>query len=258
MKRILFTIAAVIVLSVSGLAQESLHYGVFLGGSVNWMKIGDNLFYDDSEVNTVMISEGNYEVSYLTVNDAKVAPNFGFVIGGMFEYQASNRVGLQLELFYNQSGYKLTGNVRKKNIEDDEYVTYGYKANTRMSNVSAAIMAKVYFFDQLMSLDLGVQPSFCFRMIKEAERGINHKSVVYNSDSEFDPLSINALGGVTFNFFDNIFVSARFSFGFMDLIRQKTPYLESGVDADDQIHYNYDDAVSQTRSVLLTVGYKIR
>ena len=222
------------------------------------MNIGDNLYYDDSEVNTVMISEDNYSVSYLTVNDPTVKPNAGFVIGGIFEYEANKKFGLQLEVFYNQSGYKLTGSVSKKNIEDDDYVTYNYKANTRMSNISAAIFAKLYLFDHLMSIDLGVQPSYCFRMIKETERGINHKSVVYESDKEFNPFSLNAIGGVTFNIFDNIFVSARYSMGFMNLIKQKTPYLQGGVDGSDDILFTYDDAVSKTQSVLLTVGFKIK
>jgi hypothetical protein len=258
MKKIVFLISAVILITISGLAQEGIHYGIFLGGSVNWMAVDSKLYYDDSEVNTIMISGDNYEVSYLTVNDAHVKPNYGFTIGGIFEYRATKRLGLQFELLYNKTGYILTGNVRKKNIGDDEYVTYAYKSNTKMDNVSASVMARVFVFNQLMSIDLGVQPSYCFRMIKETERGINHKSVVYTSDTEYAPFNLNAIGGVTVNVFENVFVSARFTMGFMDLIKQKTPYLESGVDADDDIHFTYNDAESKVRSVLITVGFRIK
>ena len=61
MKKIIFLISAVILMTISGLAQEGIHYGIFLGGSVNWMAVDSKLYYDDSEVNTIMISGDNYE-----------------------------------------------------------------------------------------------------------------------------------------------------------------------------------------------------
>lgn len=258
MKKIALLISAVILLSVSGLAQEGVHYGVFLGGSVNWMNIGNNLYYDDSEVNTVTLPGGGYEVSYLTVNNAMVNPNYGFTIGGMFEYEANDWFGAQFDLLFNQYGYALEGQVSKKNIGDDEFITYKYNSSTMLSNFSAAIMAKFYFFEKQMSVDLGVQPSFCIRMIKETERGIIHKSVVYDSDKEFNPLNISGIAGITVNMLDNLFCTVRYNMGFMDLIKAKTPYLPSGVNEGDDILYKYDSATSKTHSVVITVGYKIK
>lgn len=259
MKKILLLISAVIMMSVSGLAQGEIHYGIFVGASGNWMNVDSKLYYDDSQVYTEMISETECEVSYLTVNDAKVKPNFGLVLGGLFEYKATKMFGLQFELMYNKYGYKLEGNVQQPNLTDEDYTTYSYKANTSMDNFSAALFAKLYFLDDHLSVDLGVRPSFCFRMTKATERGINHKTVVYDSDKEFSPFSVSAIGGVTYNFLGNIFVSARYSLSFMDVIKAKTPYIGSGVEADpNEILYKYEDAKSRASSISLTVGYRIR
>lgn len=242
-------------------AQEKTHLGIYLGGSINWMNIDKSLYYDDSEpfthTNTSTTHDTTYMVSYLTVNGAEVRPNCNIVIGGFFEYQIDNLLGLQFELLFNQQGYKLKGTVDQPNIADDSFETYNYTANTKMSNISAAVMVKIHALKNRFSVDLGVQPSYCFRMIKETERGILQKSVIYDNNSEFKPLNINALCGLTSYLGDNFFVSARFSYGLTNVINKKTPYIITEDNAaNPTIKYSYKDAKSATNSVILTIGYR--
>lgn len=237
--------------------QSGIHYGFYGGGSVNMMNVGKEFYYDDSEVNTTQISGGDYEVSYLPVNDAKIHANGGFTLGGLFEYRLNHIFGFQFELIFNQYGYKMTGNVEQKDLADDHVEVYDYTANLKMSNFSGALMGKIYVMDNL-SIDLGVMPSYCFRNIKDTKRGISHKTIIYTSNKDFNPLNFTALGGLTFYFLDNLFVSARYVIGFNDVMKTRRPYLPSGLlvtSAD--MEYRYSDATSKTSSVLFTLGFKM-
>ena len=243
-------------------AQEEMHYGVFVGGSVNMMNIDKGFYYDDSKrptpipiINPISHDTTGYNVAYSIVDNASVRPSGGFIIGGFFEYKASEMFALQFEVLYNQYGYKLKGTIDQKNISNSEVVTYDYKSNLKMSNVTAAVILKIQPIKYL-TVDLGVQPSYCFRMIKEAERGILHESTVY-SDKEYNPLNLSALGGLTC-YFGDIFFSARYSLGFMDVLKIKEPYYPVGTEGDKEIKYLYSDAKSTTSAVQFTVGFRIK
>ena len=123
----------------------------------------------------------------------------------------------------------------------------------RISNFSAAVIVKIQPIKYL-SVDLGVQPSYCFRMIKDGELGILRESTVYDSDKEYNPLNLSALGGITY-YWNKIFFSARYSLGFMDFLKVKTPYY---LKDEKEVKYNYKDAKSTTSAVQLTVGYRIK
>ena len=259
-KRVVFLICLLAIFGVKLSAQEKISYGIFAGGNINTMNISKSLYYDDSEVNTIpnVVHQDtvSYTVSYLPVYDASVKFIGGFVLGGFVEYELSDNLGLQMELLYNQYGYKLDGKVDKKNYSDDNYETYGYKGKMKLSNISAAFLLKYRAIPDHMTVDLGIQPSYCFRAIKEIERGIVHKDVVYNSDDEYTPLNFCITGGLTGYFFDNIVVSARYILGFTDVLKAKQPYI---IDDDPyKIRYRYSSAQSTVSSIQITVGYKIQ
>ena len=257
-KRIAFLICILAIFGLKLTAQENIGYGIFLGGNVNTMHISNSLYYDDSEVNTVpnivYHDTVSYTVSYLPVYDASVKFTGGFTIGGYVEYELSEGLGLQFELLYIQYGYKLTGKVDKKNYSDDDYVTYSYKGKTKMSNISAAVLLKYHAIPEHMSIDFGVQPSYCFKAIKEIERGIVHKDVIYDSNNEYNPLNLCATGGVTGYFFDNITVSARYTIGFTDVLKVKEPY--NVENTGNNVRFRYSNAKSTVSSIQLTVGYR--
>ena len=247
----------VCLLAIFGLkisAQENISYGIFLGGSINTMNLDKSFYYDDSEPFQTPLPNNIYKPYYLTVNNASVKPIGGFIIGGFFEYKLTERVGLQLEIFYNQYGYKLKGNVRVKNMGDNDTITYGYSGKMKMSNFSAALLMKYYVLPDKMSIDLGIQPSYCIRAIKENERGIVHKDNVYDSDKEYNPLNLCATGGITGYFFDNIMVSARYTIGFTDVLKVKEPY--NVENTGNNVRFRYSNAKSTVSSIQLTVGYR--
>lgn len=240
-------------------AQNDMHYGIFVGGSVNMMNIDKALYYDDSEVNTtrqIVGEDTTYIVKYLPIEGASVNPCGGFVLGGYFGYDVSKTVGLQFELLFNQHGYNIKGVVNQKNILDDNYVAYDYSATLKMSNVSAAVLLNIKPLEYF-SVDLGVQPSYCFRMIKEGKRGIESISTNYSSDNDYNSLNISATGGLT-GYYGNFFLAARYTLGFVDVLKVKKPYypIEEGDNAN--IKYTYSDVKSTTSSVIITLGYKIK
>lgn len=256
MKRFILLFGIIITLSTNVFAQEVIHYGVYAGGSINMMNIGSEFYYDDSEVNTVMKPNGEFEVSYLSVNDAKIHPNGGFTLGGLFEYQVNDFFGLQFELLFNQYGYKMTGNVVTKDLADPDSQTFDYTASMKMSDLSGALMAKIYPIKQI-SIELGVQPSFCFRMIKDTKRGISHKTVIYKANKDYNPLNFTALGGITYYFFDNLFLSARYVIGFNDILKTRKPYLPVGSISSDDMELHYSDASSKASSVIFSLGFRM-
>ena len=259
-KKIAFIILLMTVFSLTMSAQTK-RYGLFVGGSINMMNIDKSMYYDDSEPYTVMgynhyTQDTNYTVSYLPVDGATVKPNGSILFGGFFEYMASDMVGLQFELLYNQYGYKLKGTVDQKNIADDQVNTYAYESNLKMSNFTAAVLVKIqpvrYF-----SIDLGVQPSYCFKMTKETQKGPFHKNHVYDSKNEYNTLNVGATGGFT-AYWGDVFFAARYTLGLVDVLQKKTPYNDTSEGGDGVIKYTYDDVKSRTSSVQLTVGYRIR
>ena len=169
---------------------------------------------------------------------------------------ASDMVGLQFELLYNQYGYKLKGTVDQKNIADDQVNTYDYESNLKMSNFTAAVLVKIQPIKYL-SIDLGVQPSYCFKMTKETQKGPFHKNHVYDSKNEYNTLNVGATGGFT-AYWGDVFFSARYTLGLVDVLQLKTPYNDTSEGGAGVIKYTYDDVKSSTSSVQLTVGYRIR
>ncbi|MBR6091508.1 MAG: PorT family protein [Bacteroidales bacterium] len=256
MKKLLISVGIAMLFSINVLAQE-IHYGVYAGGSVNMMNIGSEFYYDDSEVYTTAMPDETYTMSYLPVTNAKIHPNGGFTLGGLFEYKANDFFSLQFELIFNQYGYKMTGTVEQHDLTDDQVQVYDYTANLKMSDFSGALMAKLYVVNNLLTIDLGVMPSFCFRDIKDTKRGISHKTVVYHANKDYNPLNFSALGGLTFYFFDTLFLSARYVYGFTDVLKTRHPYLPQGSTDSQEMELHYNDASSKASSVVFTLGFRM-
>lgn len=258
-KKIALIICLMTIFGMKLSAQNDSHYGLYLGMSINNMNIDSRLYYDDSQVNTtytVFNGDTTYMAKYLPIDGAKVSPNARFVIGGFYEYEITNTIGLQFHLLYNEYGYKISGTIDQKDIADDNINTYNYSANTKMSNISAALLLKINVLREVLSVECGVQPSYCFRMIKETEYAIIHKSNVYESNKEFNTLNLCGSVGLTYNMFDNLFVSMRLNIGCLDVLKTKEPFITK--DDPYNIKYTYSDVKSKTNSLLLTVGYKIK
>lgn len=244
-------------------AQEKHNYGFFLGCGINWMKLDKSFYYDDSEVDmtnevihfpdTTIVH--TISAQYLEVNDAKIKPTASFMIGGFYEYQTSGLFGLQFELMYNQYGYKMTGTVEKENVSSEGSTIYNYKSTTKLSNISAAILARFHLLNQHLSIDLGVQPSVCLKDVKNANRSIGSKEVHYQSGTDYKPFNLSIVGGVTGCIGRHLLVGARYNFGLLDVLYAKSVYLNKDEDTET-LKYLYSKAESKTSSVQITVGYK--
>lgn len=237
-------------------AQDIAHFGFYLGGSLNWMNLDKAFYYDDSEAFTTL-SPGDTTITnvyYLQVKDGVVTPNTGFNFGGLYEYHISEYVGLQFELMIQQYGYKLKGEVTQRSVFDNDSTTYSYKSNLKTTNIGAGVFVKIHPIEYL-SIDLGVNPTFVFKMIKDVERGIDHKTHSYKIKEEYNPLNISAAVGVT-GYFGDFFVSLRYTLGFNNVLKLKKPYVYAEEDGDSSIKYRYSDAKSTPNSIVATIGFR--
>lgn len=239
-------------------AQDYQNYGLYIGGSVNWMNIDKSLYYDDSEAFTKLNPSDTTMVSayYLQVKDGVVKPNAGFVFGGFYEYQISDMLGLQFDLLINQYGYKLNGKVTQRNIFDNDSTTYNYKSSLKTTNIGAAVLLKIHPIEYV-SIDLGVHPTYCFRIIKDAQRDINRKTYTYKPKEEYNPLSVSAVIGAT-AYLGDFFFSVRYTLGFTNILKSKHPVLAYDNEQTSSVEYNYEDVKSTANSVMCTVGFRIR
>ena len=80
---------------------------------------------------------------------------------------------------------------------------------------------------------------------------------VYDSKNEYNTLNVGATGGFT-AYWGDVFFSARYTLGLVDVLQLKTPYNDTSEGGEGVIKYTYDDVKSSTSSVQLTVGYRIR
>lgn len=253
---ILISLLAIFGLKMS--AQDEMHFGVFVGGSLNMMSIDKSLYYDDSEMfETLNPSDTTIaSIYYLKVKNASVSPNFGFNIGGFYEYRINELIKLHFEVLVNQTGYKLKGDVTQKSSFGSDSTTYSYKSSLKSTNIGASVIIKIQPLEYL-SVDLGVQPTYCFRMIKDTEKALYRKTSVYDGKNEYNPLNFSAIGGIT-GYWGNFYLSARYALGFLDVLKVKKPYYPKHADEDATIEYLYDDAKSTTSSIQLTLGLRIR
>ena len=263
MKKKAFLLGLLLVVICSANAQEKRNYGFYLGCGINWMSLDKSFFYDDSEVDvenevfhlldTVIVN--TISAQYLDVKDAKMSAAPSFMIGGFFEYQANNFFGLQFELMYNQYGYRLKGYVEREE-SDGDITKYDYKSTTKLNNISAAVLLKFHLLKDHLNIDFGVQPSLCLRNVKDAQRAINLKEIYYTPDTDFKPLNVSLVGGVTGCIGEHIIIGARYSYGLIDILFAKNAYLNKDTDGTKTIKYSYSSAKSKTSSIQITVGYK--
>ena len=237
-------------------AQEESHYGLILGGSVNWMSIDKAFYYDDSEAFTTLNPSDTSMVNvyFLDVKNAYMTPNTGFAFGGLYEFKISQYVGIEAELLINQYGYKLHGEVTQRDILDNDSTTYKYKSSLKSTNIGAAVILKFYPSDML-SIDLGVHPTYSFKLMKDTERGVDHKTHSYDSKEEYNPLNVCATCGLTC-YINDFFVSLRYSLGFNNILKVKKPYYLNDGENGGTVEYRYSDALSRTQSALITFGFR--
>lgn len=263
MKKIALFLGLLLLMVGNIQAQKKFNYGFYLGCGINWMKIDNSLYYDDSEVHvdvekivlpdTIIVNV--LGARYLDVDNAKVNPTAGFMAGGFFELLVKETFGIQFDLMYNQYGYNLSGTVEKENSDESGSVVYGYNATTRFKNISLAVLAKIHVLNDHLSIDLGVQPSYCARAEKETHKSISLKSHSYSSGEDYKPFNLSLVGGVTGCIGSHLLVGARYNFGLLDLLYKKSAHY---IEDTKEIKYSYSGSPveSKTSSVQITVGYR--
>lgn len=267
MKKLLLSLSLIITLVANIFAQDNNRYGIYFGAGINNMRIDSRMFVDDSQPYTIneitITADSNIinktNVAYLPIENARKKANTNIVIGGYYEYRFNDLLGLRFDLLYNGGGYSLKGDITKRDIIDTiQYFVYNYSASTKASNISASVMASLHVLNDKMTVELGVQPSYCIQIIKEAEWTLNksriNKSTIYEKTKEYNPFNFAIVGGLTGYITEHIFVSARYSLGMVDIFNAKNPYLSN----EGKIKYLYDDVDSKTNSLLITLGYRFK
>lgn len=247
MKKIFFLL--VFVLTLTLVRSQEFHYGVVAGANLATMKVGSESYIGNDVDNTIK------------------RMSLGFRCGAFAEYSFAENIGLYAELGFSQYGYRMSldnetaydidgGNTMINKVDAEE--------RTRFNDMSLSLMLKWYMFDKHLSVDLGVQPSLT-ASVKCSERG--GSSVIYNgeemnSDSydrtynlrknEYRPFNFSVVGGMTYSFCKNVFVSARYMFGLTDIfVKEVGRFDDSGeyfIEAENQL--------SKNRVIQIGLGWK--
>lgn len=222
-------------------AQDKSHFGLYFGMSVNNMNLDKSLFYDDTRL--FANNEGAY---YKTVEETPAKDDAELMFGGFYNYDINKYFVLQIDLFYCQYGYRIDG-----------IVDWGFPvrcaATTQMHNINTALMLMVKPV-KFVSVDLGVQPSYCWKMTKVTNVGQDTFRHVYSRNDEYKPFNFCAKGGLTL-YLKSIFVSAHYALGLVDLLKVKTPYVDQ---VNGTTVFKYTSAESKTSSIQITIGYRIK
>lgn len=218
--------------------QNRSHFGVYFGLGINDMDIDESLLYDDSKV--LIDGESAY---YEPIVKAPVKQDAELIFGGFYEYDIIKNLALHVDLFYCQYGYKIDGIVN--------YVIRCI-AITKMHNINTAVMLKIKPLS-FLSVDLGVQPSYCFSAIKTIDKVNYIDKQKYNSNKEYNPFNFSVKAGVSL-YLKKIFLSVGYSIGMVDVLNVKTPHVNPQMTAID---YTYSPARSRTNSIQVTIGYRI-
>ena len=244
-------------LTVLGIRIQAQEYtpivGFYIGGNFHNVGITKALYYDDSEPIALTNPETNAVTGYMyrEIKNPSVSVGAGLVVGAFYEYMFNDFLGVQAELLGCKNGYHISGNVTQPNTSDT--TTYKYYGNVKAISIDLACLLKIHLIEDRLNIDLGVQPSYCLRLTKETKID-QHQSVISYTTDEYSPFNCSAIIGATVFVYDNIFVSARYNFGFIDLLKAKEPYYDEAAEA---VAYKYTNTPSATRSLTFSIGYKI-
>jgi len=144
-----------------------------------------------------------------------------FHIGGILNYEISEKFAIQPELLYSAQGATFD------DIFDDNFVDEGDDATFRLDYINIPVLAD-YTFAEGFSAQLG--PQFGFNVNSEVE---------FNGDTEdadgFETFDIGIAGGFQYILEQGVFFQARYALGLKDIAQ---------------------DADSKNSVLALSVGYK--
>lgn len=242
-KYITVTICLLTLFGMSLSAQNKSHFGLYFGLGANNMDLDNAFYYDDSKI--YLKPDGTSY--YMEVSNTSAKANAELIFGGFYEYDMNSFVNLQCDLLYCQYGYQIDGILA--------FGGYPLRcaAVTHMHNINLALMMK-FLPVKFMSVDLGIQPSYCWKMVKETNRaGGDRVRHVYDGREEYNPLNFSAKGGLTF-YFKSLFLSVDYVLGLVDVLKVKTPIMDMETGA---VEYKYTGATSKTNSIQITIGFRI-
>ena len=208
MKKIILTVAAVFALGCAN-AQDKQSAG--------------NIRYG---------MKGGMNVATLTGDETDTKSLIGLHIGGFMEYKVNDKFAIQPELLFSMQG------TRYEYSEFDGFDTYDVEDKFKLNYLNIPIMAK-YYATKKFNIEAGPQIGFLLSAKYE------YSDSVYGSGEENVKEFVKSVDfglnlGVGFDFTDNIFAGARYSFGLSNIN-----------DLGD-----YDDFKSYNGVFSLSAGYK--
>ena len=128
----------------------------------------------------------------------------GFHLGLLAEVPVSDRFSIQPEVLYSTQGTKAEANISGMTFSRDYNLDY----------IHVPVLAKIYLFRGL-SLEAG--PSFNFLVEEEVKRESNTGDVSNETETDLgSPFEFGGAAGLSFNFTDQFFATARYTRGFTD------------------------------------------
>lgn len=243
MKKILLFFICVTFIKIVN-AQE-FHYGLFAGANLNTMKIGSDLY-----------SGG--------IDNTDKLMTIGFRGGAFAEYSFNKNVGVQSELSFSQSGYRIIN----ENINEagNERFIYTNKQERIINDISLDLIFKWYLFNQRLAIDLGVQPSLTCSVRNVSEQSFSRDSLNINMskqvlsetttlmkrNEEYRSFNLSVIGGASYYIKKNVFVSARYIFGMTDIFTKEVGKFNE----NNEYIIERKNQLSRKRSLQLCLGWR--
>ncbi|MCQ2308363.1 MAG: PorT family protein [Bacteroidales bacterium] len=240
MKRITLFLGLMAVFCTGVKAQDKmeLRYGLFAGMNFSNMNLDDAFAFEG----TLWSHD---------INDVEKKMHCCLRLGGVFEMKFNKSLGLQAELFYNQTGF-----VQKYKYTDTAG-EWDCKAKTSVHALSVGVMLKAWPV-KWMSVDLGVQPNINLSVVKKSDKTVGNleKHEVFSYlDDGYNTFSFDALAGLTFYPWRKLFVQTRYNFGLTDVLKADTPHYVYVDPSHTILSHSFTDAKSKNRTFQVSVGF---
>jgi len=141
-------------------------------------------------------------INFLFGRDESSENRLGLTIGGLVEYQLSEKISLQGELAYAQQGFK-------KNYSDDDY-----KETFALNYLNVPVMAKYYIADEL-SFEVGSQ----FGFLLAAKYNENDDGDKYEEDVKefFKSTDFGIIFGLGYQLENGLGLNLRYNLGLSNI-----------------------------------------
>ena len=208
--KFLFLLSLAMMMVAGSANAQKTHFGIKASATFNNI-ITDSITYSASDTSFFGTDQNPLQ--------------FGFNVGAFAEYMLSDKFGVSVEVLYARQGRK----------EINETDIYKSTTNITTNNINLPIMLKLYLTERL-AVEIGPQFNYCFggninvktsftdELLTDQESNFTFKEIeddfseVVSDYKYWNRFGVGAALGFSYNFNFGLFVGARYTLGFTNLL----------------------------------------